>query len=73
MLVITHTRIEPTGLYNQWDCYAVSSDSRYYTELGWPSFKGSGIHHVVVHARNASSAKRKIDRLIRKVEKKYNY
>lgn len=73
MLEITHTHIEPAGFYNMWECYAYASDDKFYSQLGWPCYGARGKHHVIVHARNARSAKKKVDKLIRKVEDKFNY
>jgi hypothetical protein len=73
MLTITHSHIVPAGFHNMWECYAYASDGKFYSDLGWPTMAGNGKHHVILHGRNAKSAKRKLDRLIRKVERKYNY
>ncbi len=75
MLSFKHTKIEPAGgFYNMWECYAYSSNERYYSELGHPAFIGNpGRHHVIVFGRNARVAKRKVDRLISRLERKFNY
>jgi hypothetical protein len=71
-MFFARTSVKPTGLYNQWSCVALSSDYVYYPEVGYPMM-GSGRHHVIVHARNIRSAVRKVEKVLRKSERKFTY
>jgi hypothetical protein len=72
MVYFTHGEVRYVGYSNMWEVYIYSSDGRYYTDLGWPVLGNGRAHHHHVFARNRSGAERKINRLIRKAERKFN-